>query len=188
MIYLVDPTNITNYELSDEELELTLLWWICAAGKNAMTAARGLSLVMEEINPCGMSPFEAIRRIENLSEVLRRNGIGCYNNKARTMRDLAESGLDLRKCSRDNLTDIYGIGMKTASCFLIHSRRDVCYAGLDVHLLHHMRDLGYDVPSSTPTSKKKYLEIEQKLLDLIKKSGQSVADYDLGVWKEYRDK
>ena len=38
MNYLVDPDNITRFGLSKPELELVLLFWVCAAGKKAKTA------------------------------------------------------------------------------------------------------------------------------------------------------
>jgi thermostable 8-oxoguanine DNA glycosylase len=47
-----------------------------------------------------------------------------------------------------------------------------------------MRELGYNVPKSTPT-KKKYLEIERTFLELADKSGMSIAEFDLAIWNKY---
>lgn len=92
--------------------------------------------------------------------------------------------LNLKSCSVDDLENIYGIGPKTARCFLIHSRPNMRFAGLDTHILKYLRGLGYEVPKTTPTGKK-YKEIEQIFLNLVDKSGKSVAEFDLEIWRKY---
>jgi thermostable 8-oxoguanine DNA glycosylase len=187
---MIDPVNITKFKNTKEELEEVLLFWVLAAGKNALTASRCLEKLLQSIhnnlNIKLYNPFECIRKINKseLPNVLKYNGIGCYNNKAKTFYELANSGLDLHECSAEDLENIYGIGMKTSRCFIIHSRRNASYAGLDVHILSFLRDNGYNVPQQTPT-RKSYLEIEKIFLDLVKKSGMSVAEYDLMIWREY---
>ena len=74
--------------------------------------------------------------------------------------------------------------MKTSRCFIIHSRKDANYAGLDVHILHFLKDMGYNVPGQTPL-RKQYLEIEKIFLDIVRKSEMSVAEYDLMIWRKY---
>ena len=118
---------------------------------------------------------------------MRKCGIGCYNNKAKTFWQLANSGLDLSTCSTTELESIHGIGMKTSRCFIIHSRKDPKCAGLDVHILRYLKDKGYDVPTSTPT-KKEYLRIEEIFLKLAEQSEKTVAEFDLDIWKQYRNK
>lgn len=187
---MIDPVNITKFDNTNEELEEVLLFWVLAAGKNATTASKCLENFLLflhkkfELNP--YRPFECIRRLneEQLPNLMKENGIGCYNNKSKTFRQLATSDLNLRTCSVEDLERIYGIGMKTSRCFIIHSRKDANCAGLDIHLLHFLRDKGYNVPKQTPT-KKSYLEIEKLFLDIVRKSGLSVAEYDLMVWREY---
>ncbi|NBP02621.1 MAG: hypothetical protein EBU90_21370 [Proteobacteria bacterium] len=100
------------------------------------------------------------------------------------MLDLASRGLDLKTCSVSDLESVRGIGPKTARCFLMHSRRGARYAGLDTHALKYMREKGIDVPKSTPTGKK-YLELEAKFLELADRSGKSVAEFDLEIWRHY---
>ena len=46
-IKMIDPTNITDYNRSIYSLQEVLLFWICAAGKNAISAARGLEKFLE---------------------------------------------------------------------------------------------------------------------------------------------
>jgi len=187
---MIDPVNITKFENTDEQLEEVLLFWVLAAGKNAITASncleRFLIGVHNKFNLSLYKPFECIRKIkkEKLPELLKSYGIGCYNNKAKTFYQLVNSNLNLRTCTADDLEKIHGIGMKTSRCFIIHSRRDASYAGLDVHLLSFLKDKGYNVPKQTPT-RKSYLEIEKIFLDIVKNSGMSVAEYDLMIWRQY---
>lgn len=187
MDFLVDPNDITDYGRSDAELQLVLLFWVAAAGKKATSAARSLSSLLEE----GMQrfsveePFSIVLAYgDSLAESMRRHGMGCYNNKSRCIRALALSGIDLKRCSVEDLESIPGIGPKTSRCFLMHSRRGVRHAGLDTHVLKYMRDLGFDVPKSTPTGRK-YAQIEAKFLELADRSGMGVAEFDLDIWKRY---
>lgn len=196
---MIDPKNITKYNQTTAELEEFILFWVCAAGKNAHSAAKGLDKFLSRPSIGKLfSPFERIRyrnpsvatisEAQNLlAEALKSAGIGCYNQKARTFLELAESGINLHKCSAEELEKIPGIGMKTSRCFILHSRKNAQYAGLDVHILRYLGDLGYDVPKQTPT-KKKYLELEQVFLSIAKEKGMSPADLDLSIWKEYSQK
>ena len=187
---MIDPVNITSFNLSVEKLEETILFWICAAGKNALTASRNLDKFLTQTHVMfGVkfySPFLCVRKLDKneLPILLKNNGIGCYNNKAKSFWELAHSNIDLSKCSAEELERIHGIGMKTSRCFIIHSRKDAEYAGLDVHILKYLKDLGHDVPRTTPT-KKEYLRIEKIFLDIVKKSKMSVAEYDLMIWRKY---
>lgn len=186
---MIDPVNITKFDNKKEELEEVLLFWVLAAGKNAITASKSLDKFLNyiyKIYKIKNKPFDCIKKIkkDDLPLIMKNHGIGCYNNKSKTFWQLANSNLDLKTCTAEDLEKIYGIGMKTSRCFIIHSRKDAEYAGLDVHLLHFLRDKGYNVPTQTPT-KKSYLEIEKIFLEIVRKSGISVAEYDLNIWREY---
>ena len=187
---MIDPKNITKFENTIEELEEVLLFWILAAGKNAITASKCLEKLLfeiQEILDCpARKPFYFLSKfdIEELSYLMKRNGIGCYNNKSRSFFEISRSNLDLRTCSAFDLEKIYGIGMKTSRCFIIHSRKNAKYAGLDVHLLRYLKDKGYDVPKQTP-NRKEYLRLEKIFLELVENTTLSVADYDLMIWKQY---
>lgn len=182
-IWKVDPFNITNYNLENYQLEHTILFWICAAGKNATTAINGLYKLLGNHKYA----FGLIKNIgqHNLPIMLQTCGIGCYRNKARTMWELANSDINLRTCSAEQLENIYGIGMKTSRCFILHSRKGARYSGLDTHILKYLRDSGFNAPKNTPT-KKKYLELEKEFLKIADKLNMSPADLDLKIWKEYR--
>jgi len=184
---MIDPNNITNYNLNEHGLQEIILFWICVAGKTAKTIAKALDNLLKEIGAKKELPFEAITKIseKELALKLKNNGIGCYTLKAKAIKEVAESGFNLRTCTANDLEKIYGIGMKTSRCFLIHSRKEVKYAGIDTHLLKFLRSKGHDVPRSTPNTKKQYLKLEQLILDYAKAANKTVAEFDLDVWKTY---
>lgn len=189
---MLDPKSITNYTATDKQLEELILWWVLAAGKNGITAAKILDkfLTRAKYKYTNLSPFELIKQMgdNELISSLLIAGAGCYTIKARAFRELANSNLNLRTCSTDDLENIFGIGCKTSRCFIIHSRPNQQLAGIDRHLLRWLKDKGYkNIPTSTP-SKKRYKEIEQIFLKEVKKSGKSVAELDLEIWNEYRNK
>jgi thermostable 8-oxoguanine DNA glycosylase len=190
MNFLIDPNNITNFSCNTKELQLLILFWICAAGKKASVAAKNLERVMTKgiVTFDTDEPFEIIRKFgSSLPEILKNHGIGCFNNKAKSMLDLAHSNIDLKRCTVVELEKIIGIGPKTSRCFLMHSREGVRFAGLDTHVLKYMKEKGIDVPKSTPSGSK-YLELEKKFLKLADESGKSIADFDLEIWKRYSNK
>lgn len=177
---MIDPTNITNFDLNDYQLEETLLWWVCASGKNGRTAAKCLDNLLQDNKIGDSNPFTIIKRIKNLPQEMKKHGIGCFNHKAKTFLQLVNSGLNLRTCSEEDLLKIWGIGLKTARCFIMHSRKDQKLAGLDTHALKFLADLGYDVPKSTPTQKK-YEELQKIFLSLT----DNPTKLDLEVWNAY---
>ena len=192
---MIDPATITNYGLSDPELEEHILFWVCAAGKNGTTAARCLEKLLSAITFNQQSPFQIIRLVlstkepEPLPDLMKWAGIGCYNHKARTFEELVHSKLNLRTCTPDDLEKIYGIGMKTSRCFILHSRRNAQVAGLDTHMLKYLTNLGISrVPKSTPGSKKLYKYLENEVLKLAREKGMTPAEFDLFVWNQYKIK
>jgi len=182
---MVDPFNITNYNLTESELQEVLIFWICVAGKTASLIARSVDRLLNSLE--GSTPFEKIRRVgyKDLPQKLKSCGIGCQTIKAKSLWELVNSDIDLRTCSIDELESIFGIGRKTSRCFVMHSRRNAQCAGLDTHILKFLRSKGHDVPKSTPGSKKKYLEIENLFLKYAKKSNKTIAKFDLDIWKKY---
>lgn len=191
---MIDPINITRFHQSQSQLEETLLFWICAAGKNGVTSARCLDNLLSAwrvvLGDLYLAPFEIIKEIDKrgiLVDELKRYGIGCYHVKANYFRSLIAANLNLKKCTVEELEAVKGIGPKTARCFLIHSRKNQPYAGLDTHVLKFLRDKGHEVPASTPTGGK-YKELEQIFLKYVKDSGKSVAEFDLEVWNDYRNR
>lgn len=193
---MVNPENITNYDLTDVQLEAHILFWVCAAGKNGRVAARCLDEFLEAVEGKRWGPMQAIFRAaqqHNLPFLLRDCGIGCYMSKARSFLELSlavgQKELNLRTCTAEELEKIHGIGMKTSRCFILHSRHGARYAGLDTHMLKHLRDKGVEnVPKSTPSSKKEYERLEKEVLKLADEANTLPADYDLMVWNKYSKK
>lgn len=184
---MIDPVHITNFNATDNQLEEVLLFWVLVAGKTAIIISKALDKILTNLP--GSTPFEKIHRIRknNLPNFLKDHGIGCYNFKAKAVWELINSNLNLRTCSVEDLEKIYGIGPKTARCFVIHSRPNANCAGLDTHILKFLRAKGHNVPSSTP-GKRRYKELEQVFLKYVKASGRSVAEFDLEVWNRYASK
>lgn len=114
-----------------------VIFWLLVAGKTASTTSKALNRFLEEIDDKKSSPFELIKPLseKQISLRLKKNGIGCYNIKAKGLWQLVRSGLDLRICSVSDLEGIHGIGPKTARCFVLHSRKDAECAGLHIVLL-----------------------------------------------------
>jgi thermostable 8-oxoguanine DNA glycosylase len=184
---MVDPENITEFNCSKARLEELILFWVSAAGKNGRVAARNLDCLLEGLQAKKVGgPFFAIRRAKNLPYLMKECGIGCYNHKARTFMELATSNLNLKTCTSEDLESIYGIGRKTSRCFIMHSRRDARYAGLDTHMLKYLKLRGIEnVPKSTPSSKKEYERLEREVLRLADVYSMMPADFDLMVWNFY---
>lgn len=190
---MIDPINFTNFLRTTEELEEACIFAMLVAGKNALTTARLLDRFLRDYSHIGDSPFEIFSKFEltklpQLSVVLKDYGFGCYNSKAKGIHALVRANLDLRTCSVDDLEKIHGIGMKTSRFFVLHTRKDAKCIPLDVHILHYLKDLGYEVPKTTPNSKKLYCKIESIGIQLAKQSGKTCADWDLDVWRTYRAK
>ena len=190
---MIDPEKVTNYNQTNKQLEEFILFWVCCAGKNGRTAARCLDSFLTDMVAFYLNntPFHTILQIHalfDLPQTLKHYGIGCYNSKAKTFHELAvakfKGELNLRTCTSADLEAIHGVGPKTARCFILHSRKNAQVAGLDTHMLKHLKSLGYDVPKSTPTGKK-YLELEQVVLGLAEEAGTSPASFDLAIWTKY---
>lgn len=190
---MVDPLNFTNYTRTNDELEETALFSLLVSGKNALTTANLLDKFLKAYDYMGHTPFGIISLfnlnvLPRLSVALKDFGFGCYNSKAKGLHQLVNSDIKLRTCSIEDLEEIHGIGMKTSRMFVLHTRKDAECIPLDVHILHCLSDLGYDVPKVTPSSKKQYLKIEKLCIDLAKRDGKTCADWDLNTWRIYRDK
>jgi endonuclease III len=153
---MINPNKITNYNLSEAELQRQLVFWVLVAGKKAKTIAQRMKCVFNQLGDNNTKPFDLIKTISKnnkgydwLAEILKNNGIGCQNNKARSLIELAHSDLNLKNCTLDELESIHGIGRKTSRCFILHTRENAQCSGLDTHILHCLRDIGYNVPKST---------------------------------------
>lgn len=186
---MIDPLNITDFTRSSNQLEELLLFGIAVAGKRALTVAKSLDNFIQYgyREKLGTTPFEIINNISShqLSFILKGFGVGCYSYKADYFKSASSMGLDLYKCSIDDLVSIKGVAYKTANLFLLHSREGYVGACLDVHILRYLSQLGYAVPKSTPQSKKKYKELEAIFLKICEQQNVAPAILDLKLWREF---
>ncbi len=94
----------------------------------------------------------------------------------------------LRSASRDQLVELPGIGYKTASFFLLNTRKDLQVAVLDVHILRYLREhLHVEAPDSTPASTVQYRQLEDIWLQHCQALGRSSRDLDFEVWQRYSE-
>ena len=181
----IDPTKITNFDRTDAELQAFWIFGCVVAGKNSDYAAHVLSRLLHKRET---TPFEYFR---SLGEVGIRNALVAARsgNYTRITRFIMESlELDLRTATQDQLMKVFGIGPKTTSFFLLHTRPNIEVAVLDVHILKYLADKGViNCPQQTTTSIKKYNELQSRFLYLAKKDFpfMSIADIDLMLWMKY---
>ena len=182
---MVDPYNITNYNRTQDELEELILFCACVAGKTAYIQAKHLETFLSYKSDG--SPFQKINLMleeGSLLDNLQSSKIGQYKKLLTTFSQLAKSGIDLKTCSTDELEAFHGIGPKTSRFFIVHTRPNQNYAILDTHILNFIRqEFGIDVPKSTPSTIKMYLNIEKIFLDYVKRSNRDMAEFDLEIWK-----
>lgn len=131
----------------------------------------------------------------NASEIRARlRGVRFANNKAsyvvEARRFFAEKG-GMRKAidsvTRENLRDwmaenVMGIGMKEAGHFIRNIGLGQNVAILDVHILHNLLRYGVidEIPESI--SKRRYLEIEEKMRVFAGRAGIPMDELDLVFW------
>ena len=185
-MFAIDPHNITNYNRSDEELELFWLFSVLVAGKNSRIQAGKLDEFLSDSSNFSVSPFSYIRYLvvqDFLRHTLEVHKLGQYNRLVPCFEQSLD--LDLRKCSVEDLEAIHGVGPKTARFFILHTRRDEHHAVLDTHILRWMREeLGVDTPKNTPTGKR-YFELEKVFLNYCAENSKFPAELDLEIWSKY---
>jgi len=185
----IDPSKITDFERSTDDLQRFLLFSISVAGKNSKTIANQLWLFEEWLvsEYDGPTLFHRLRQMDNkkLTTVLKWLGFGCYNQRAKAFLSAAWSGINLEHCSISQLEQIHGVGFKTSRFFIMHSRPNAQIAVLDVHILKWLRYKGINAPKQTPGSSRRYVELEQKFLGLSRDMGRDPAELDLEIWNSY---
>ena len=187
---MIDPTKITNFNRSEQELQEFLLFCIAVAGKNATVTARNLEKLLDYGREyCQGSPFEIIKTLSSkydLKVLIKTFGFGCQNVKSKGFIEAINTNLDLKKCDAVDLENIHGIGMKTSRFFLLHSRKNAEVACLDTHILQWLsKHSGLEIPKQTPT-RKKYLELEAVFLKVANVLCIEPADLDLKIWNMSR--
>ena len=187
---LINPKKITDFNRTKADLELFAIFAVCVAGKKSQqTADKVNNHFRDTQTPTKqLTPFETIKslvKIRVFGAYLQMAKVGQYKRIYKALRDLAESGIDLKTCTVEDLEAIHGIGPKTSRFIIMHSRPKQRLATLDTHILRWMRDQGIETPKATPQSKKLYKELEQKFLTLCDKCAILPSQLDLKIWKQY---
>lgn len=179
---MIDPTNPTNYNRTQSELEEWLLFCVVVAGKSSFQQAKKLDefLSLEEFG----SPFQKIFQMfcrGTLVDNLKKVRMGQYERIGYIFGVL--SHYKISDITLAVLEGIKGIGPKTARFYFLHSFPDMEIAVLDVHILSWLREHGYAAPKSTPNLKK-YLALEKIFLSEAKKRNMSAAELDIQIWND----
>lgn len=178
---MIDPANITNYNRSYAELQEFWLFCILVAGKTSTWAAKKTEELKNGIG---------IEYLFDCSEVSAQFACESYSTgqHKRIGGAIAASGhLDLRVCSFEELMCVKGVGPKTASFFLTHSRKHFDLPILDTHILKYLRSKGHDAPKQTPQSSNKYTKWGLVFREESEKDypNMDLAERDLTIWKKY---
>jgi thermostable 8-oxoguanine DNA glycosylase len=192
----IDPYNITNYNRTEEELQLFLLFCIVVAGKTAYIQAEKLEQFLLSVNerlmmPDHVKPFQSIKSAEQhgiLFEEIKKAKLGQYKKIYSGFKYISEREYILNRMTPKILEEIPGVGMKTSRFFLLHS--DTFYkdriAILDTHILKFIKENIDDrAPKSTPVIPLTYRFWEDVFLHWCEMNNKNVADFDLEVWKSY---
>lgn len=182
---MIDPNNITKYDRSDEELLEFWLFCILVAGKKSSVVAEKLNKLNKTFN---IWAVVHCKREPIIESVLRVFKMGQYGRVTKAILD--SSKVNLRKARFADLMQIRGVGPKTASFFLTHSRRDHHQPILDTHILKYIRSKGHPAPKSTPQDLNKYQELSSLFLSLsaVEFPNMTLAERDLHIWKTYSNK
>lgn len=191
------------------ELEKFVLVNMFVAGKNASVQQAKLdqfvNCVRRDLGEHIVDTLGVLSAIHNVlpnAEVnakvlswLREVKSGQYSRLTAGIVQLAEhigaGKIDLKNCNRPQLIKIKGIGYKTASMFLMYTRRNgPPVACLDTHILKYLREETQtpNVPLATPVVKAEYCRLEDAFLAIVRTTGKSVAEFDFEIWSRYRQK
>jgi thermostable 8-oxoguanine DNA glycosylase len=184
MILPINPVSVTDYGRDEANLQAFWIFCILVAGKNADTAAKKVSDLLNRF--ATQKPFEYIKRLGAvaLRNTLLASKSGQYERITRAL--MGSTNLDLKTVTPDELDSVYGVGPKTARFFILHTRPLVKVAVLDTHILKWMKSVGVeDVPEASPTDKDVYEKYERIWLTLYPSHFPNCtpAQADLLIWK-----
>ena len=192
---MIDPKKVTKYNRNKTQLQEFLLYCICVAGKKSEIETRKLDKFLRDarFGFC-ISPFNLIKKLmgvascehNGLMQHLLKYKIAPYKQRFNSFKDavtlLPE---DLSEVTLDELQQVRGISTKTSRFFLTHSREDFDEPVLDTHILRFLKDVGHDVPTSTPQNPNVYERVARLFRKHANYEGKSVTDFDLEIWKKY---
>jgi len=187
-------------------LEEFWIYSFLVAGKTSSTIAPRLDGMLEDLrkrrshsNP---GVFEAIEEFlqSNIdhTQYIKEWGFGQQKRTLKFLKqtiDMTRSKMDsgIRKYpiqywSLNEISSIYGVGLKTSRFFLMNTRYNVRVAAIDTHIIKYMKAKGIlpeETPSATPTNKKVYQEYEAKFLEVADRYKKDPRDFDQEIWNHY---
>lgn len=192
---MIDPKKVTDYNRNTTQLQEFLLYCVCVAGKKSeIESPKVRKFILDARFGFHLKPFELIEKLLGVSSVvedglmqnLKKHKIAPYQQRYNSFKDIVTLlPKNLNEVTLDELQQVRGISTKTSRFFLTHSREDFDEPVLDTHILRFLKDIGHDVPSSTPQNPNVY----QKVASLFKKEADrvdmSVTDFDLQIWTQY---
>lgn len=174
--------------MSEQELQLRLLFSVIVAGKNAKFAKNVLRNMFAKYAD-DILPFQLIRKwVKNgsLEKHIRSSRSGNYGKMLNCFPLLIN--INPRNASLEDLEKIPGIGPKTSRFYHLWIGKKTVCAAIDVHFLKFLRDLGYkNIPKSTPSGRR-YMELEQAILKEATKRNLTPNQLDADVWMAYSTK
>jgi thermostable 8-oxoguanine DNA glycosylase len=193
---MIEPSNITKYDRTRGELEEFMLFCVLCAGKSSAVQA----VKLEEFL-CGcqnglaggfcMYPFEMIRHMEKdgiLLDRMKKAKLGKYKLMMASFLALVNGYGLLRHRNLDHLrkklASLPGVGLKTASLYILHSFEGCKMAVLDTHLLRFLRK-EYPkarIPKASPQDADRYKQVEDLWLGYCYRNGHNPATHDLEIW------
>lgn len=196
------------YDATVAELEKFILVNMFVAGKNASVQQAKLNqfvdCVRRDLGAHVVDTLGVLSAIHNtltteevsdkVMEWLKEVKAGQYSRLTAGITQLADyigaGKIDLKNCNRQQLVKIKGVGYKTASMFLMYTRKHNSPACLDTHILKYLREETQtpDVPLTAPSVKAEYLRLEKAFIALAVASNKSVAEFDFEIWSRYRQK
>lgn len=135
------------------------------------------------------SPFGVIEwyiQSGKLRDRLKKAKVGKYDLYEKGLTELIESDIDAENTTLEELQQITGIGRKTSRFFLLYTDSEFQGIPLDTHKMSFLRDIGFNAPKNTPSSKNQYRKWEKVLLDLADYLDfDSIPHFDYTVWRNY---
>lgn len=192
---MIDPDNITKYDRDEAGLQEFLLFALLVQGKNAKIQSVKLEqfLIYLAALTGERLPFVMVDIARNLDDdetgetllhtSMRKFGLGQYGRLTQAIDDLLLLP-PLDEVTVEQLENCFAVGPKSARFFIVHSRPDQTHAILDTHVLKWLRGKGIDAPKNTPQGKW-YSHFEKIFLTFVWESGQSVAEFDLAIWRSF---
>jgi len=183
---MIEPTKITNYDRSYDELIEFLTFCICVAGKNSDAVAKKINALTKERDflYCMYNyPLEENGLWEyTMLDILFKHRVGQYKRIMTALRQVAQ--LDLQNCTLAELMAVKGIGPKTACFFILHSRPNQELVVIDTHILKWYSKRTHKT-YKRPSEWQDYVALAKAIVRAMRRAFPklTLAEADLTIWK-----